>query len=60
MGARCPHCCRPAWDAITEARIDSDSACKTTLQSLRMEWVHLAFKSGEDIDDFALCLNTLL
>jgi hypothetical protein len=32
---------------------------KTTLQALHKEWENLTFKSGEDVDDFALCLNTL-
>jgi hypothetical protein len=41
------------------ARIGSDRARKTTLQALRKEWENLAFKPGEDGDDFALCLNTL-
>jgi phenylalanine-4-hydroxylase len=49
-----------AWDAIAAARIGSARACKTTLQTLRKEWENLAFKPGEDIDDFALRLNTLL
>jgi hypothetical protein len=30
------------------------------LQALRKEWENLAFKPGEDVDDFALRLNTLL
>jgi hypothetical protein len=30
-----------------------------SLQTLRKEWENLAFKSGEDVDDFALRLNTL-
>jgi hypothetical protein len=51
---------KQAWDAITAARIGSDRACKTTLQALRKEWENLSFKPGEDIDDFALRLNTLL
>jgi hypothetical protein len=50
---------KEAWDAIAAARISSDRARKTTLQSLRKEWENLAFKPGEDVDDFALCLNTL-
>jgi hypothetical protein len=50
---------KEAWDAIAVARIGSDRARKTTLQALRKEWENLAFKSGEDVDDFALCLNTL-
>jgi hypothetical protein len=29
------------------------------LQTLPKEWENLAFKPGEDVDDFALCLNTL-
>jgi hypothetical protein len=41
------------------AHIGSDRARKTTLQALRKEWENLTFKPGEDIDDFALRLNTL-
>jgi hypothetical protein len=41
------------------ACIDSDRARKTTLQALHKEWENLAFKPGEDVDDFALHLNTL-
>jgi hypothetical protein len=50
---------KEAWDDIAAARIGSDRACKTTLQALRKEWENLTFKPGEDVDDFALCLNTL-
>jgi hypothetical protein len=50
---------KEAWDAIAAARIDSDRARKTTLQALRKEWENLTFKPGEDVDDFALRLNTL-
>jgi hypothetical protein len=50
---------KEVWDAIAAARIGSDSAGKTTLQALRKEWENLAFKPGEDVNDFALCLNTL-
>jgi hypothetical protein len=42
------------------ARIGSDRARKTTLQTLRKEWENLTYKPGEDVDDFALRLNTLL
>jgi hypothetical protein len=49
-----------AWDTITAARIGSDRAHKTTLQALCKEWENLAFKPGEDVDDFALRLKTLL
>jgi hypothetical protein len=50
---------KEAWDAITVTRIGSDRTRKTTLQALRNEWKNLAFKLGEDVDDFALHLNTL-
>jgi hypothetical protein len=50
---------KEAWDTIVVARIGSDRACKTTLQALHKEWENLTFKPGEDVDDFALRLNTL-
>jgi hypothetical protein len=50
---------KEAWDAVAVARIGSDRDRKTTLQALRKEWENLTFKLGEDIDDFALHLNTL-
>jgi hypothetical protein len=50
---------KEVWDAIAVARIDSDRARKTTLQALHKEWENLAFKPGEDVDDFILYLNTL-
>jgi hypothetical protein len=50
---------KEAWDAIAAACIGSDCACKTMPQALRKEWENLAFKPGEDVDDFAFRLNTL-
>jgi hypothetical protein len=50
---------KEAWDAIAAPRIGSDRARKTTLQALHKEWENLTFKPGEDVDDFALRLNTL-
>ncbi|KAK3124877.1 hypothetical protein QOZ80_7BG0595270 [Eleusine coracana subsp. coracana] len=50
---------KEAWDAITAARIGSDRARRSTLQAFRKEWENLAFKPGEDVDDFALRVNTL-
>jgi hypothetical protein len=35
------------------------ASAATTLQALRKEWENLAFKPGEDVDEFALHLNTL-
>jgi hypothetical protein len=51
---------RDAWDAIAVARIGSDRARRSTLQKLCQERENLAFKPGEDVDDFALRLNTLM
>jgi hypothetical protein len=51
---------KKVWDAIAVARIGSDRAHKTTLQALCKEWENLAFKPDEDVDNFALRLNTLL
>jgi hypothetical protein len=50
---------KEAWDAIAVARISNDRARKTTLQALHKEWENLTFKTDEDVDDFALRLNTL-
>jgi hypothetical protein len=50
---------KEAWDAIAAARIGSDRARNSTLQTLRKKWENLALKPGEDLDDFALRLNTL-
>jgi hypothetical protein len=50
---------KEAWDAIAVARIGSDRARKTMLQALHKVWENLAFKPDEDVDVFALCLNTL-
>jgi hypothetical protein len=50
---------KEAWNAIAATRIGSDCVRKTTLQTLRKEWENLAFKPGEDVDDFALRLHTL-
>jgi hypothetical protein len=51
---------KDSWDVIAATRIGSDCARRSTLQKLRQEWENLAFKPGEDIDDFALRLNTLM
>jgi hypothetical protein len=50
---------KEAWDAIAATCIGSDRARKTTLQPLHKEWENLAFKPGEDVEDFAFRLNTL-
>ncbi|XP_040384200.1 uncharacterized protein LOC107305050 [Oryza brachyantha] len=60
MRVRLQRTAKEAWDAIAAARFGNDRTRKSTLQALHKEWENLAFKPGEDIDDFALCLNTLL
>jgi CRISPR/Cas system-associated protein Cas10 (large subunit of type III CRISPR-Cas system) len=50
---------KETWNAIAIARIDSDRTHKTTLQALRKEWENSTFKPGDDVDYFALRLNTL-
>jgi hypothetical protein len=51
---------KEAWDDIAAVRIGTDRARKIIMQPLHKEWEILAFKLGEDVDDFALHLNTLL
>jgi hypothetical protein len=50
---------KTAWEAIAAARVDSDCTRKSALQKLQEEWGHLAFKPGEEADDFALRLSNL-
>ncbi|CAO2193121.1 unnamed protein product [Urochloa humidicola] len=50
---------KAAWDAIAAARVGTGRARKSTLQKLRQEWDRLAFKPGEDVNDFALRLSSL-
>ncbi|CAN6334582.1 unnamed protein product [Urochloa humidicola] len=51
---------KDAWDAIAAARIGSEHARRSTLQRLRQEWERLAFQPGDNIDDFALRLSSLM
>nr|XP_034584548.1 uncharacterized protein LOC117847440 [Setaria viridis] len=51
---------KAAWDDIAAARIDNARTRKSTLQKLRQEWDRLVFKPGEDVDDFALRLSSLI
>jgi hypothetical protein len=51
---------KDAWDSIAATRVSLDRAWKATIQKLRQEWDRLAFRPGEDIDDFALHLFGLV
>jgi hypothetical protein len=50
---------KEAWDSIAAACIGVDRICRATLQRLRKEWENLAFRPGEQIEDFAPRLSTL-
>ena len=50
---------KEAWDSIAAARIGVDRVRRTTLQRLRKEWENLAFRPGEQVEDFALRLSAL-
>ena len=50
---------KEAWDSIAAARIGVDRVRRTTLQLLRKEWENLAFRPGEQVEDFALRLSAL-
>ena len=45
---------------MSEFPVRTADQLPTLLQAFRKEWENLAFKPGEDVDDFALRLNTLL
>jgi hypothetical protein len=51
---------KDVWDSIAATRVSLDRAWKATIQKLRQEWDRLAFRPGEDIDDFALRLFGLV
>jgi hypothetical protein len=51
---------KAAWDAIASSRIGSYRARKSTLQKLSPEWDRLAFKPGENVENFALHLSSLM
>jgi hypothetical protein len=50
---------KEAWDSIATACIGVDHVRRATLQRLRKEWENLAFRPGEQIEDFALRLFAL-
>jgi hypothetical protein len=51
---------KDAWDASSRhaSAATVPAGPRFRRQKLRQEWENLAFKPGEDVDDFALCLNT--
>ena len=51
---------KEAWEAIVAMRVGSDRAKKATAQLLKQEYALLKFKDGEMVEDFSLCLLTLI
>ena len=51
---------KEAWEAIAVMRVGSDRAKKATAQLLKQEYANLKFKDGETVEDFSLCLQTLI
>ncbi|XP_066351447.1 uncharacterized protein [Miscanthus floridulus] len=51
---------KEAWEAIVVIRVGSDRAKKTTAQLLKQEYANLKFKDSEPVEDFSLCLQTLI
>ena len=41
-------------------RVSSDRAKKATAQLLKQEHANLKFKDGESVEDFSLCLQSLI
>jgi hypothetical protein len=48
---------KEAKDVITTMRIGDDRVKKVTTQQLRWKYDLTAFKDGETVEDYALCLN---
>ena len=51
---------KEAWEAIAAMRVGSDRAKKATAQLLKQEYTNLKFNDGESVEDFSLCLQTLI
>ncbi|XP_066311111.1 uncharacterized protein [Miscanthus floridulus] len=51
---------KQAWEAIWTMRISDDRVRKSMAQSLRAEYEQIAFRDGESVEDFALCLSNLV
>ena len=51
---------KEALEDITAMRVGSDYAKKVMAQLLKQEYANLKFKDGESMEDFSLCLQTLI
>lgn len=51
---------KQAWDSIAAAHIGVNHIHRATLQRLRQDWDRLSFRPGEQVDNFALWLSSLM
>jgi hypothetical protein len=49
-----------AWEAVRSLRIGSGAVQNVRAQRLRTEFESIRFKEGETIDDFTMCLGSLV
>ncbi|XP_066383635.1 uncharacterized protein [Miscanthus floridulus] len=51
---------KEAWEATAAMHVGSDRAKNATAQLLKQEYANLKFKDDEMVEDFSLCLQTLI
>ena len=51
---------KEVWEAIATMHVGSDHVKKATAQLLKQEYALLKFKDSETVEDFSLCLQTLI
>ncbi|XP_066308207.1 uncharacterized protein [Miscanthus floridulus] len=51
---------KKTWEVIAAMRVSSDRAKKATAQLLKQEYATLKFKDDESVEDFSLCMQSLI
>ena len=51
---------KEAWEAIATMHVGANHAKKATAQLLKQEYANLKFNYGELVEDFSLCLQSLI
>jgi hypothetical protein len=49
-----------AWEAVRSLRIGNETVWNARAQQLRMKFESICFKEGETVDDFTMCLGSLV
>jgi hypothetical protein len=49
-----------AWEAVRSLQIDSEAVRNVRTQRLRSEFESIRFKEGESVNDFTMCLGSLV